>query len=177
MSNQQGYVVAHDPQLPELVGNVYLDERVARSRARSQVLLPVDVGALRGGALGGFVRRQWGNSGWLFADNAGKRGCPIAISVVPGPSYIHWAAGVIAVEDSAWCKLQLVASTDAAGGLNSGLSADRLPAPFELSETAVVRGRSRSNVLMDGFLGLGLWGVCRAVSVLWLAVSQSTLPE
>ncbi len=174
------YVCAHDPQHPEAVGAIASEPGLLRKGiARGAVWLPIDSVLERELRLGGFVKRSWGNDGWIFRLNRGEAGSPFALQVRTGVPFIHWAAAVVP-QGGRRGKLQLHADQASTATLNSGLAVVTAPPAFELANDAgtplrILRGVSRFQGTIDGFLGLDLYGVCDGIGVLWVAISQSTL--
>ncbi len=177
MSNERHYILAHPGPLKLAVGElVSSPQTVAKYSAEGAVFLPVDSEPLHTFKLGGFVRRDWGLQGWPFARNAGEGGAPTVLQVPAGACFIHWAAEVVCRSHRpARGELRLWCDPASARTLNSGLSVVTPPAKFEIKPgtTNVVQGVSRFNGGVDGFLSLGLWGVCDNAGVRWLAVSGS----
>ncbi len=172
------YVCAHDPLHPEAVGAVVSEPaQLRKAISRGAVYLPIDALLERELRLGGFVQRPWGPDGWLFRLNRGEGGSPFALQVRAGIPFIHWAAAVVP-RGGRRGKLQLHADQASVHTLNSGLAVVSAPVAFELAtindQPVIIRGVSRFNGNLDGFLGLDLWGVCDGIGVLWVAASQSS---
>lgn len=180
--SERSYVVAHDPRHPEGVGAIVSEPaRVTKAMRTGAVLLPVDPVLEQELALGGFVKRQFGPDGIVFNANRGQSGCPIALQVRTGVPFVHWAAQVVQRGPSPQGQFRLWVNNGAAQLLSSGLAVLNAPPQFRLEASdrdgIVIRGSARMTGLTDGFMGLGLWGVCSSVAVLWIAVSQAQFAE
>ena len=136
--------------------------------------MPIDPALEQQLAMGGFAKRQFGPDGVVFNANRGQGGCPIALQVRIDVPFIHWAAGIVARGPNPQGQLRIWSNTGSASVLSSGLAVIGGPQQFGPKDLPMVlRGVCRMTGLTDGFLGLGLWGVCTDVGVTWLAVSQS----
>lgn len=179
------FVCAHDPLHPEAVGTVVSEPRKQlKLDAGGAVHLPIEAGCLKLFPLGGFVRRNWGRDGQRFDLNRAEGGSPVALQVRTGDSRLYWAAEVttspmLGARPYASGKLQLVLNRSAVGVLSPGFSQVTQPPPFEIpaGKSLLLRGSVQINTLLDGLVGLQLWGVCNAVAVRWIAVSQAGAGE
>ncbi len=175
MSEPKHYVVAHDPRHPEAVGAIVSEPaQLAKSRRAGAVLMPIDPTLETELAMGGFVKRSFGPDGVIFNANRGQSGCPIALQVRTDRPFIHWAAGIDKRGPSPQGQLRIWSNTGSAQVLSSGLAIIDSPRQFSPNDVPMVAsGCCRMTGLTDGFMGLGLWGVCTDVGVLWFAVSQA----
>ncbi len=180
---ERSYVVAHDPRHPEGVGAIVSEGKsVTKASRLGATLLPIDSVLEQELAMGGFVKRQFGPDGIVFNANRGQSGCPIALQVRSGVPFVHWAAEVVQRGPSPQGQFRLWVNNGAAQLLSSGLAILNAPPAFrleggKLAESIVIRGSARMTGLTDGFMGLGLWGVCTDVAVLWIAVTQAQFAE
>lgn len=182
MQHAKHYVVAHAPKQPRDVGAIVSEPAsVDKHRRHGNVLMPIDPALETELSHGGFSKRQFGPDGILFNANRGQGGCPLALQVRSGVPFIHWSAEVVRRGPSPVGTFKLW--TNGGGGaqvLQTGLATLSTPLPIDLTgqgEAIIVSGVSRMNGLTDGFMGLGLWGVCTDLAVLWFAVTQAQNQE
>ncbi len=177
MSNTPSFVCAHS-SYPEDVGAVISDApTIKHAQGRGALFLPIDPPLLFETSMGGFVRRNWGLTGWKYNSNRGEGGSPLVLQVQPGAPFLHWLAEVRSIDSNAPAlgKLQLWVDQTSVSTLNSGLTVLSSPPGFNLDlDTHYIRGTSRFQGNLPGFLALGLWGVCSNIKVTWVAVSQAS---
>ena len=177
MQHPKHYVVAHAPRSPGDVGAIISEPAAAaKSRRFGAVLMPIEPSLELELVHGGFSKRQFGPDGILYNANRGQGGCPMALQVRSDVPFVHWSAEVVRRGPSPKGSLKLWTSGGSAQVLQVGLAVLQSPEPFDLTgqgESVIIGGVSRMTGLTDGFLGLGLWGVCTDVAVVWFAATQA----
>lgn len=171
-------------------GALISHQQAAKLKGQGVTVLPVVPSIFRRNGIAGYSKRAWG-AGWE-APQAPKSIAPITLYTVPDQPVISWSARIMPTpemldamaegKDKPTGFLRLVTDTaqyqTMGGGLtshsgyNSAIPIENLGEP-DSKGGWVIGGKALLSLQGEGYYGFALYGACRGIRVVWLAITQS----